>query len=117
MALAFPQCIAVKRIYKPPWLAFEGRRGPTWLASQHLIQLGQLLVDMIQVGATVLVIHLELADILRKQACEAKHNRCFMKNYGLGLGELGLFGHLGGGRLYANCATGQIHWAFLMAED
>ena len=25
--------------------------------------------------------------------------------------------HLGGGRLDANCATGQIHWAFLMAED
>ena len=25
--------------------------------------------------------------------------------------------HLGGGTLDTNCANGQIHWAFLMAED
>ena len=67
---------------------------PTWLASQQLIQLGPLLVDMLQIATTALVMHLELAEIPRKQACKAQHNRCFIKNYGLGLGELGLYGHL-----------------------
>ncbi|WP_241483491.1 hypothetical protein [Leisingera sp. ANG-DT] len=67
---------------------------PARFAGQHLVQPGQLLVDMIQVAATALVMHLELAEILRKQACKAQHNRCFIKNYGLGLSKLGLYGHL-----------------------